>query len=181
MATVTRSTVWSDAQVLTAAALNGEFNNLLNALAIVNADISAGAAIDISKISGGVDLNSAQELTNKTLDKPILKGSVMGVSSYTPGAGATATLDCSNAQVHVITMPAGNITIALSNITTNQAFVVKIIQDSVGSRTVTWFTTIKWPGGSEPILITTALKQDVFGFLCTGSNTYDGFILGTNM
>lgn len=51
--TVNRSTIWSDNQVLTAAALNGEFNNLLNAPAIVNADISAGAAIAPSKITFG--------------------------------------------------------------------------------------------------------------------------------
>lgn len=53
MATVTRTTTWSDNQVLTASALNGEFNNLLNALAIVNADISASAAIASSKLSFG--------------------------------------------------------------------------------------------------------------------------------
>lgn len=50
---MTRTTVWSDGQILSAAALNGEFNNLLNALNIVNADISAGAAIAPSKITFG--------------------------------------------------------------------------------------------------------------------------------
>ena len=50
MATITRTTIWSDNQILTAAALNNEFNNLLNAVAIVNSDISAGAAIVESKI-----------------------------------------------------------------------------------------------------------------------------------
>lgn len=53
MANVTRTTIWSDNQVLTAAALNGEFNNLLNSPNIVNADISAGAAIAPSKITFG--------------------------------------------------------------------------------------------------------------------------------
>ena len=51
MATVTRTTVWTDNQVLNASALNGEFNNLLNSLSLVNADISAGAAITEAKIT----------------------------------------------------------------------------------------------------------------------------------
>lgn len=64
MATVTRTTTFADGNTLTAAQLNNEFNNLLNALSLVNADVSAGAAIVESKIlfsgsghghSGGTD------------------------------------------------------------------------------------------------------------------------------
>ena len=64
MANATRTTVWTDNQVLTASALNGEFNNLLNALTLINSDIAAGAGIAESKITfsgsghghtGGVD------------------------------------------------------------------------------------------------------------------------------
>jgi hypothetical protein len=51
MATVTRTTTWSDNQVLTASALNAEFDNLLDAVAIVNADVSASAAIAYSKLA----------------------------------------------------------------------------------------------------------------------------------
>jgi hypothetical protein len=78
-------------------------------------------------------------------------------------------------------MPAGNITIALSNDTNSQIFTVAITQDGTGSRTVTWFSTIKWSGGSAPILTTTASKRDVFIFIRTGSGTYDGFIVGQNV
>jgi hypothetical protein len=50
--TVTRTTTWVDGNTLTASNLNGEFNNLLNAPAIMNADISGGAAISLSKLAG---------------------------------------------------------------------------------------------------------------------------------
>lgn len=50
MAQVTRTTNWISGQVLTASALNTEFDNLLNSLNIVNADISASADITPSKI-----------------------------------------------------------------------------------------------------------------------------------
>jgi hypothetical protein len=103
------------------------------------------------------------------------------INTYTPNAGATATLNLSNGNVHFITMPAGNITIAVSNTTVGDYFVVRILQDGVGSRTVTWFSTISWDGGNTPILTTDADKVDVFGFRVTGTNTYQGFVIGQNV
>lgn len=183
MASVTRTTTWIDNQVLTASALNGEFNNLLNALNIVNADISGGAAIVFSKLDSVTvaGVTASQTLTNKTLTKPVVNASVQGTQTYTPSGGGTATLDLSLANLNYITMPAGNITIALSNATVGQVFIIRILQDSGGSRTVSWFTTIKWAGGTTPTLTTTANKADTFGFIVTGSGTYDGYIVGQNV
>lgn len=106
---------------------------------------------------------------------------IPSVRSYTPSASGTATLDCSDSKIHVIQMPAGNITIALSGISVGQCILVEIIQDAVGSRTVTWFTTIKWAGGSAPTLTTTASKKDTFGLRCTSAGNYDGYIVGQNI
>lgn len=78
-------------------------------------------------------------------------------------------------------MPAGNITIALSNVTAGQVIKIDITQDGTGSRTVTWFSTIRWSGGTEPVLTTTASKRDSIGIECTGSNTYDGYVIGQNI
>ena len=120
-------------------------------------------------------------LTTPTLTKPVINAHAPGLQSYTPAGAATATLDCSLADRHLITMPAGNITIALSNVTVGQYVQVEITQDGGGSRTVTWFTTIKWAGGVAPTLTTTASKRDVLGFICTGTDTYDGYIIGQNI
>lgn len=108
-------------------------------------------------------------------------GSKQSVDAYTPAGGATATLDVADVSVHVITMPAGNITIAISNETAGQYFAIEIIQDAVGGRTVTWFSTIKWVDGAAPTLTTTADKKDSFVFRCTGTDTYDGYIVGQNI
>lgn len=138
---------------------------------------------------------TTKTLTNKTLTTPIINqinassntsiklnaGSYNGIQTYTPSAAGTATLDISLGNIHHITMPAGNITIALSNGTAGQCFIIRILQDSVGSRTITWFTTIKWAGGSAVTLTTTASKADTVGFEVTGSNTYDGFVVGQNI
>lgn len=112
-------------------------------------------------------------LTNKTM--------VQKVTSYTPSAAGTATLDVTTGNIHNITMPAGNITIAVSNEAVGQCFMIEILQDGTGSRTVTWFSTIKWAGGSAPTLTTTASKRDTFGFRVTGTDTYDGFVVGQNI
>lgn len=111
----------------------------------------------------------------------VLTGVVNAVASYTPSAAATATLDLTTGNIHKITMPAGNITIATTGEVTGQCFIVEITQDDVGSRTVTWFSTIKWSGGSAPTLTTTASKRDTFGFRVTGTDTYDGFVVGQNI
>jgi len=55
--------------------------------------------------------------------------------------------------------------------------VLRLQQDVTGGRVPTWFTTIKWAGGTTPTLTTTANKADVFGFLCTSAGNYDGFII----
>ena len=101
--------------------------------------------------------------------------------AYAPAAASTATLNLALSNDHRIVMPAGNIIIAISNNTFGSIFMVHITQDSVGTRGVTWFATIKWAGGIVPTLTTTANKKDTFGFIRTGVNTYDGFIVGRNI
>jgi len=146
---------------------------------------SGGTAVESSgKTAPSGDIvgtSDTQTLTNKTLTKPTIQGSVPNVRSYSPGAGTTCTLDLSDANVHVIQMPAGNITIALSNVSVGQIFSIEIIQDSTGGRTVTWFSTIKWAGGSAPTLTTTGSKKDCFVFRCTSSGNYDGYIAGQDL
>lgn len=110
-----------------------------------------------------------------------LQGYYKQIVTYTPAAAGTVSLDLSATNMNFITMPAGNVTIALTGQRTGQCFIVRILQDSSGSRTVTWFTTIKWAGGTPPTLTTTANKADMFGFVITATGTYDGFVVGQNI
>lgn len=175
--------------VMTALMWNDVIDSLVNVL-----DATTGA-VDTTKV---VTLTGTQTLTNKTLTaptitgptvtgtvagsatytKPTLNGSVQAITANTDGATVTFNLAASN--YHTVTL-GGNRTLALSNPSVGQPFILRLLQDATGSRTVTWFTTIKWAGGVAPTLTTTASKADVLGFVCTGSGTYDGFIVGSNL
>jgi len=50
---------------------------------------------------------------------------------------------------------------------------VTVIQDSTGSRTLSWPSTVKWSGGTAPTLTTTGNKRDSFTFYWNGSNYYN--------
>lgn len=89
MAVISRVTTWSDGQTLTASALNGEINNILNDYngGITNANISASASIATSKInatfpSGSIlGTTDTQTLTNKRITKRVL---ALSANSATP-------------------------------------------------------------------------------------------------
>jgi hypothetical protein len=114
---------------------------------------------------------------NKWINKPFYLPAI----TYTPASGATVTMDLKQSTEHRVQMPASNVTLALSNESFGNRFVISITQDSIGLRTVTWFGTIKWAGGVAPTLTTTGNKRDTFEFIRTGLNAYDGFILGQNI
>ena len=102
------------------------------------------------------------------------------INSTTTTGVQTVTLNLNDSNLYTITM-SGNTTLALNNPTAGQRFTIRLRQDSVGSRLVTWFSGVSWPSAINPTLTTTANKTDVFGFICTASGAYDGFILGYNI
>lgn len=122
-------------------------------------------------------VSSTSTLTNKTLTKPTVNGSTNAITAATDWA--TITFDLSASDIHTVTLW-GNRTLALSNVSVWQIFALRLQQDATWSRTVTWFSTIKWAWWSAPTLTTTANKADTFVFMCTGSNAYDWSIYWQN-
>jgi len=122
-------------------------------------------------------------LTNKTLISPVINSPTFTKTIQTivtATDGATVTFNLSLGNIQQVTL-GGNRTLAVSNVSVGQCFILNLIQDATGGRTVTWFAGISWAGGSAPTLTTTANKRDSFGFICTAANTYLGYIVGLNL
>jgi len=137
----------------------------------------AGVTVDGVKHKDGQVYTD--QINEKTANAGVtFKKTVQTITAATDGE--TVTFDLAKGNIHTVTL-GGNRTLALSNPTVGQCFIIRLQQDGTGSRTVTWFSTIKWPGGSAPTLTTTANKTDTFGFICTASDQYDGYIVGIDL
>ena len=105
-------------------------------------------------------------------------------TNYTPASGSqTVTIDCSKGNMHTVVGNASGtaITFAITGDTHSQPFIISILQGSGTVSTIAaWFSTVRWAGGVAPTLTATLNKRDTFGFIRTGTNTYDGFIIGQN-
>lgn len=139
----------------------------------------AGTDSTTMTFPGSSDTMVGRASTDTFTGQKTFAGTTQTLTAYSPAGAGTATLDLSLGNFFTVNVPAGNITIALSNTATSKAFLIRFVNDA-SVRTVTWFTTIKWDGGSAPALSGTTGHVDTFGFIITGSNTYDGHIVGVN-
>lgn len=108
--------------------------------------------------------------------KPTFVGTIQTVTAM----GAQA-LDGSTANVFTRTL-AGSETFTQSNFSTGQCFMAEVKQGSGTSYTVTWFAGVTWvtSGGTAPVQTTISNGYTTYGFRCTGSNTFLGYLIGTN-
>ena len=86
--------------------------------------------------------------------------------------GATISWNLNTAQTAKVTL-AGNRT--LNNPTNKQAgatYLLLVVQDATGGRTLTFSSDYKFPGGTAPTLSTGANQIDLLTFYCDGTNMY---------
>ncbi len=125
---------------------------------------------------------SGQTPTLLTLSVPMTHQQTSCPNNAGTLSGSTMTFDLSKSDVHNATLSA-NLTLAVTGVRVGQRFIVTLKQDTAGSRTVTWWAGVSWPGGTTPTLTTTASKSDAFEFVCTntlGGNTFLGRVWGQN-
>jgi hypothetical protein len=87
-------------------------------------------------------------------------------------SGSSFTLNLNTGSTFEITLTA-NCTLSLSNVPASTAVRITLLihQDGTGSRTVTWPTTTKWPGGTPPTLSTAASAIDKVTLTTTNGGT----------
>ena len=98
-------------------------------------------------------------------------------TQYDESDAATVTFDLDNGAFQSVILE-GDRTLAVSNEITGRPFVVRIGQDATGGRVPTWWSGIKWPGGSAPPLSTGANEVDIFCFIPRGGSLYDALFAG---
>lgn len=127
--------------------------------------------------------NLASALTDETgtgvavfNNKPTFLGTIQTVTAM-----AAQALDGSLGNIFTRTLAASE-TFTQSNFSIGQCFMVEVTNAAGGGDTVTWFSGITWitTGGTAPVQASGASGKTTYGFRCTGSNTFWGYLVGSN-
>lgn len=118
-----------------------------------------------------VTLAGTQTLTNKTLTTPLITG-----TREVKVAMPANAIDLATGNLFTKTI-SGATTLTVSNTpTTGNAASFILELTNAGSAAITWFSGVKWAGGTAPTL--TASGVDVLGFYShNGGTTWRGFLL----
>jgi hypothetical protein len=160
------------------AVTNGAAAPALTASSIRVAKVVTGAGAVTSVVQSGLDSNNIPIYPTSPINTAV--NAQFNYGTYAPAGAGTTTLDLSLSNDFEVTMPATTQTLAVTNGKIGQKFMVTII-NVTSQGALTWFTTIKWAGGSAPTLTGTNTKRDVFGFKITSAGNYDGFVVGQNL
>lgn len=126
---------------------------------VVTADNSAWATLGVGYIIADNSISAKKyTVTNQTLTD-----------------GATVNWDTANGAVATLTL-GGNRTMAAPTNLTVGNYLLHVIQDATGSRTITWNAVFKWASGIAPTLTTTAGARDVISCTSDGTNLYCSFV-----
>lgn len=89
-------------------------------------------------------------------------------------AAAAATIDWDNGNVATLNLSGatGIVAMTLSNPEIGATYVLKVIQHAITPQTLTWPGTVKWQGGTVPVISTGASAVDTITFLWDGTNYY---------
>lgn len=164
----------------TALIVGGTINNALLGTAALNGGVGTSVTFTTSTFNNGTLGTVAQVGGTTTAVHSVTR--TIGSAVYPGTVNTTITLNLAAATRHLITMPnsAGSVTLAVSNVTANQPFLVEVLQGTAGNGTVNWFSTVSWlnNGTAAPTQGTTASRKATYGFIATGAAAFDGYLVG---
>jgi len=96
----------------------------------------------------------------------IVGGEVVGI--VTGNVNGTTTLNASSSNYFKYTAT-GNGTISFSGIVTDRAYFATLELTNGGAYTISWDSSIKWPGGISPTLVSSG--TDILTFVSTDAGT----------
>lgn len=77
---------------------------------------------------------------------------------------ATVAIDLSLGNHYQVTLGGNRVIGAPTNVVAGQSGVIRLVQDATGSRTASWNSVFKFPGGTAPTLTTTASAVDLVAY-----------------
>jgi hypothetical protein len=136
----------------------------------VDSDTTGTNAASARTIDNLISLNKSDYLA-LTPDAATFYVITDATSPGTATGDGTTTVDWGEGNYFHFQFGAFNETFTFTAPANEGTYLMRLIQDSTGSRTATWPGTVKWPGGTAPTLTTTATTgTDVITFYYDGTN-----------
>ena len=130
-------------------------------------------AVDITTATTRVLTAPDADVTIAGLEKAQEFTKTQNFNATTLVDGASISWDASANQVTSVTL-AGNRTLAApTNLVDGAVYLLMVIQDGTGSRTLSYNAVFKFTGGTAPTLTTTAAAKDILIFYSDGTNMYE--------
>jgi hypothetical protein len=163
---------------------NTNITNLGGALITSNSNITSAflkANNALANTTGAVfngNLIISSTLTvssNLTISSGTIDTARANILSQILSDGATITWNASLGQIAYITL-GGNRTVAAPTNLRVGTYILHVIQDGSGNRTLTWNSVFKWTAAVAPVLSTAANRRDIISFVSDGTNLYGTYM-----
>jgi hypothetical protein len=128
--------------------------------------------------AGIATLTGTETLTNKTVENGTFTNGYTE-ETVTANTGTAYTIDLANGSVQYLTLT-GNVTYTFPTPVAGRSFILIQRQDATGGRTVTWPSSVDWPGAVAPTLTSTAQRVDKFVFTAIDGSNWLGSVAGQN-
>jgi hypothetical protein len=119
-----------------------------------------------------------QTLTNKTVEAGTFTNGYIE-ETVTANTSTAYTIDLTSGSVQYLTLT-GNCTYTFPTPVAGRSFTLIQRQDATGGRTVTWPSSVDWPGAVAPTLTSTAQRVDKFVFTAIDGSNWLGSVAGQN-
>jgi hypothetical protein len=142
---------------------------------IVKGDVGLG---NVDNTSDATKNAATVTLTNKTVEAGTFTNGYTE-ETVTANTGTAYTINLANGSVQYLTLT-GNCTYTFPTPVAGVSFTLIQRQDATGGRTVTWPSSVDWPGAVAPTLTSTAQRVDKFVFTAIDGSNWLGSIAGQN-